>query len=44
MKCIEAYEFFLKNLATYGIPQANIFEFAAQQILKFDKKVKKKNK
>lgn len=32
---LDAYQFFLSQLAASGMPQANIFEFAAQAMLKF---------
>ena len=32
---LDSYEFFLAQLAASGLPQGNIFEFAAQTILKF---------
>ena len=40
---LDGYEFFLKHLAESGIPQANVFEFAAQSVLKYEKKIKKKD-
>lgn len=39
---LDAYQFFLTQLAASGVPQGNIFEFAAQAMLKFEKgKVKR---
>ncbi len=32
---LDSYKFFLSQLALAGIPQGNIFEFAAQTIIKF---------
>lgn len=37
---LDAYEYFLRAICKNGLPEANIFEFAAQQILKYQKKVK----
>lgn len=34
---LDAYEFFLSQLAASGLPQGNIYEFAAQAMLKFEK-------
>lgn len=32
------------QLTQAGIPQANVYEFAAQMVLKFEKNMRKKNK
>lgn len=32
------------QLTQAGIPQGNIYEFAAQMVLKFEKNLKRKNK
>ncbi len=32
------------QLTQAGIPQANVYEFAAQMMLKFEKNMRKKNK
>jgi hypothetical protein len=32
----------MHQLATNGIPQTNVYEFAAQSVLKYEKKIKKK--
>ena len=32
---LDAYEFFLGQLANSGIPQGNVYEFAAQAILRY---------
>lgn len=37
---LDAYEYFLRAICKNGLPEANIFEFAAQQILKYQKKMK----
>jgi hypothetical protein len=34
---------FLRSVCKNGLPDANIFEFAAQQILKYQKKMKQNN-
>lgn len=39
---LDAYEYFLRAICKNGLPEANIFEFAAQQILKYQKKMKLK--
>jgi len=40
---LDAYEYFLRAICKNGLPEANIFEFAAQQILKYQKKMKVKD-
>jgi hypothetical protein len=40
---LDAYEYFLRAICKNGLPEANIFEFAAQQILKYQKKMKLKD-
>lgn len=37
---LNAYEYFLRKLCKEGLPTQNIFEYAAQQVLKFEKKKK----
>ncbi|KAL4472387.1 hypothetical protein ABPG74_018336 [Tetrahymena malaccensis] len=35
---LDAYEYFLRQLCKNGLPSGNVYEFAAQQILKFERK------
>lgn len=39
---LEAYEQFLRTICKYGLPTGDIYEFAAQQIQKFERKKKAK--
>lgn len=39
---LEAYEQFLRTLCKYGLPTGDVYEFAAQQIEKFERKKKAK--
>lgn len=40
---VEAFEYFMLQLAQTGVPQNNVFEFAAQTVLKYEKGMKKKH-
>ena len=35
---LEAYELFLRSICKHGLPTGDIYEFAAQQIEKYEKK------
>lgn len=39
---IDAFEYFMVQLTQAGIPQGNLYEFAAQTILKYEKNLRKK--
>lgn len=39
---LEAYEQFLRTICKYGLPTGDIYEFAAQQVEKFERKKKAK--
>ena len=39
---LEAYELFLRSICKHGLPTGDVYEFAAQQIEKFEKKKKAK--
>ena len=39
---LEAYELFLRSLCKHGLPTGDIYEFAAQQMQKFEKKKRAK--
>ena len=39
---LEAYELFLRTICKYGLPTGDIYEFAAQQIEKYERKKKAK--
>ena len=37
---IDAYEYLLNSLCQYGLPEGDLFEFAALTVLKYEKKQK----
>ena len=37
---LEAYELFLRAICKHGLPTGDVYEFAAQQIEKYEKKKK----
>jgi hypothetical protein len=39
---LEAYEMFLRAICKHGLPTGDVYEFAAQQIEKYEKKKKAK--
>lgn len=39
---LDAYELFLRTLCKYGLPTGDIYEFAAQQMEKFERKKRAK--
>ena len=39
---LEAYEYVLKSICKAGLPSGNIYEYAAQQVLNYEKKFKRK--
>ena len=39
---LDAYEYVLKMLCKYGLPKGNVFDFAAVQMMQFEKKWKAK--
>ena len=39
---LDAYEQFLRTICKYGLPTGDIYEFAAQQIEKYERKKKAK--
>jgi|LakMenEpi03Aug12_release.lakeMendotaPanAssembly.Ray.scaffolds.fasta_scaffold252993_2 hypothetical protein len=39
---LDAYELFLRTICKYGLPTGDIYEFAAQQIEKYERKKKAK--
>ncbi len=39
---LDAYEYYLRSICKMGLPEVNVFEHAAQQILKYEKKHREK--